>query len=235
MNRHLFAFIITTLLYTTLLGTFLYTYEESKTIQTKSQQSNEKVKFTILSQNDETSKVKSKPTPKPITEIKKEVTKKIIKKEIIKTKTKPKPVVKEIEKPKKQEIKKIVEKQKEIPTVTKQQIKQNNSETKKTVIIDDSKEKSIKQNQYYTQIKQAISSNKTYPKIAIRRGIEGEVKIKFTISANGELIKFEIIDGKKVFKNSIEEAIQKSFPLTPPKGLFLSNLDLSLTIQYKLY
>ena len=93
----------------------------------------------------------------------------------------------------------------------------------------------MKQHKYYSQIKQTIDKNKSYPQVAVRRGIQGEVKIQFTISKDGELLSYKILDGQKIFFKSISEAIQNSFPLTPPNDIFTSNLDLKLTLHYKLY
>ena len=71
--------------------------------------------------------------------------------------------------------------------------------------------------------------------MAIKRGIEGIVKIKFMISKDGELLSFNIIEGKRVFKKSISKAVKNSFPLTPPKNLLTKNTSLSLMINYRLY
>ena len=142
---------------------------------------------------------------------------------------------KEIEKPKvekKEIVKKVEETKKQIVA---NQIKKSDSTEKKEIVKTDLKQLKIKQHKYYSQIKQTIDKNKFYPKVAVRRGIQGEVKIQFTISKDGELLSYKILDGEKIFFNSISEAIQNSFPLAPPTDLFTSNLDLKLTLHYKLY
>jgi protein TonB len=168
--------------------------------------------------------VKKEPIPQP-----KKVVKKIVKK-INPKKIAPKKIVKKI-------VKKTVEKpiKKTNNQIVANQVKKNKSIVKEKTIQTDTKQLKIKQNQYYTQIKQTIDKNKSYPKVAVRRGIQGDVQIQFTISRTGELLSFKILDGKKVFFKSIHEAIKNSFPLTPPKEIFTSNLDLKLTLQYKLY
>lgn len=92
-----------------------------------------------------------------------------------------------------------------------------------------------KRDHYYKMLKEMIAKNKIYPKVAVRRGIQGDVKINFTISKNGELVKFDIIDGNQVFKKSIKSAMDKTFPVKPPQGILLSKTDLTVTLAYRLY
>ena len=88
---------------------------------------------------------------------------------------------------------------------------------------------------YFSKIKQTLDKNKIYPRIAVKRAIEGSVKVQFTLTQYGELISFEILDGQRIFKKSIAKAIQKSFPIKPPSDIFKENLDLFVTLNYKLY
>jgi protein TonB len=199
------------------------------------------VKFTLINlpKQIEQPKIEKKEIVKkePIHQPKK-VVKKINPKKIA-----PKKIVKKIEAPIKPtpKIEKIVKKTVEKPIkktnnqIVANQVKKNKSIIKEKTIQTDTKQLKIKQNQYYTQIKKTIDKNKSYPKVAVRRGIQGDVQIQFTISKTGELLSFKILDGKKVFFKSIQEAVKNSFPLTPPKDIFTSNLDLKLTLQYKLY
>jgi len=71
--------------------------------------------------------------------------------------------------------------------------------------------------------------------VALRRGIQGEVKIGFILSKDGDLISYEIISGDKIFEKSIEKAMKDSFPVPLPQGVFDSNINLSLTILYKMF
>ena len=93
----------------------------------------------------------------------------------------------------------------------------------------------MQQNFVFTQIKNMIDKNKTYPNVAKRRGIEGNVIVSFIISPKGEFIKFENIVGKKVFYKSVQNAIKKIFPFPTPKEIFTSSQRLSLVLEYKLY
>ena len=246
MNRYTKSFIVAALFYAGIFGTYFYSNKNSKTIKTEQIKSEQIVKFTVIQEE-----AAVKQTKKPIKKIvKKETPKKVIQKidkpkKIATKKIKPveKTIKKEKEKvTKKQVVKKIEEPKKIIKKgekqIAKKQIKKNTTITKKsTNNLEDSKLKKQKLNQkeYYTKIKELINKNKSYPRIAIKRGIEGIVKVQFSISKYGELLSFNIVEGKKVFKKSISNAIQSSFPLRPPKGTLSSNTQLSLKINYRLY
>ncbi|MEA3354280.1 MAG: TonB family protein [Campylobacterota bacterium] len=233
MSRYFSSFLATTFIYTALAVTFLYSYSAPKLVSEQQQNSKETVKFTVIAQKSEP------PVKKPEKKIEKKVEKpqeKIVKKtEPVKKIEKPKKKIVTKTKPVKKEPKKIVKKATPKPLIQKTQIKQNKTVSKSKSTLTDPNDLKIKKNKYYTTIKETISKNKRYPKIAVRRGIQGDVKVKFTISPNGELVSFNIIDGKKVFKKSIQKAITQSFPIKPPQGILTANLDLSLTIEYKLY
>ena len=184
--------------------------------------------------------VKPKPKPKPKKIIKKKVIKKkkIIKpKKIIKKKkiVKLKPIVKKIIK--KKVIKKPIEKikpKKEQIFIPKPQVKKVQSKSKIGVNHEDNKQKELKKQQYFTLIKQKINDNKKYPKKAVRRGIQGIVKVQFIVSKDGKLLSINILEGKKVFYKSIKRAIRDSFPINPPKDIFIKQFNVTLKIVYKL-
>jgi len=48
----------------------------------------------------------------------------------------------------------------------------------------------------------------------------------------GEFLSLEMIEGNKIFHNSVKEAIEKSFPILPPKNILKGNEVLSLVISY---
>ena len=220
MNRYLKAFAITLFIYISILATFLYSVDTAIPFKQEQIKSNQEVRFTIIQESIH--KAKQKKETKLI--------QKVIKKSkpIEKKKTIDKVV-------KKETVKKIKHKTQE-NSVTKKQIKKNRSIQENKINHEERlKKRKHTQNKYYTKIKNTINQNKSYPKIAVKRGIEGVVKITFIISKNGELVSFKILEGKRVFKKSIIKAIQNSFPIPPPKNLLSSNKSLSLMIDYKLY
>ncbi len=246
IKRYFNSLFLASIFYSFLVITLLYSFDDTYIAPTKKENSNQNVKFTLINlpktiekPTIEQKKVRKKEIEKPIKKIVKKINpKKISPKKLVK-KTTPKNKIQEkivktkktVKEPKivKKEIKKTDTK------IVANQVKKEKSLTKKTLTQIDTKQLTIKQNKYYTKIKQTIDKNKSYPKIAIRRGIQGEVKIQFTISKNGELLSYKILNGKKIFLASISEAIKNSFPLIPPKDIFTSNLDLKLTLNYKLY
>jgi len=220
MNRYTKSFFITFIVYIIIFVGFLYPFEDDKQLKSTQKKSEQIVKFTII---QEPIVIEEK---KEIIVKKHEIKKieRIITKQTITKKLKPKVIEKK---------KKIIQ-PKQI--LVKQQIKQNKSTQKDTKIHQDTlKKRKENQNKYYTQIKETINKNKSYPKMAIKRGIEGIVKIQFEISKDGKLLSFNIIEGKRVFKKSISQAVKNSFPLTPPENTLVSNTSLSLTIDYRLY
>jgi protein TonB len=234
IKRYFNSFFVASIFYSFLIITLLYSVEEVSIAPSKTQHSIQNVKFTLINLPKEIEKpkvekqeiVKKEPQPKKIEP-------KIVKK-INHEKISPKKIVKKIEP--KIEKKEIVKKTEEIKKqIVANQIKKSDSIEKKETVKTDLKQLKMKQHKYYSQIKQTIDKNKSYPQVAVRRGIQGEVKIQFTISKDGELLSYKILDGQKIFFKSISEAIQNSFPLTPPNDIFTSNLDLKLTLHYKLY
>jgi len=254
MNRYIKSFAFVFVLYSALYASYIYTAPSPTRNNTQPKKSNQNVHFTIIQEKKTTVvtpkkvvKKKERIVPKkkqvnkiipkkvkPKTTHKKKILKHKIKPVITKTKKiiqKPNIITKKVESTPK--TKKNTQQNKHI---THKQIKKNTS-SRQTKIIDEKKRKNNKllQQKYYTQIKNLINQNKSYPRIAIKRGIEGVVKITFTISTHGELLSFQIVKGKKVFYKSIEQAVKKSFPTIPPKGILEKNTQLSLTIAYKLY
>ncbi len=250
MNRYISSFIITIFLYSSLIMGYLYYFDSPKVIKTQAKESQDVVKFTVIKQEE--SKPEPiiepqiiippipKPTikPKPIEDINKTVEVKPIIKPIIKPKPKPKKIKKVI---KKKPIKKLKVKNKKVKkskvkkrAIKKTKIRRSSSKAKKGTSSTKSNSKKI-QKRYYNRVKNAINKNKSYPSKAVKRSIEGSVKVKVTLSSKGRLISYKIISGNKVFKKSIKKAIKKSFPLAPPKGAFLSNIVFSFRVSYRLY
>ncbi len=256
MNRYFLSFLIAAFIYISLVFAYIYSLNNQKVIKSTVRKSDETVRFTVIAQAKPIIKPKPKkiekpkpkpkkiekpkPKPKP-TKIQKPKPKPkpIIKpkpKKIKKPKPKPKKIQKPKPEPKKIEQAKPIEKSKKIvPKELKTQIKKNKSSLVKKVDTQALEKQSILKNEYFNKIRNTINKNKSYPKRAVRRKIQGDVKVKFTISPSGDLISYEIIDGKTIFHNSVANAIKNSFPLKTPNGVFSNNLDLSLVIKYNLY
>ena len=252
MNRYLSSFALTALIYIGAIVSY-FVYFKDNTSKQSAKKSSQRVNFTIISKKPP-QKVIKKVVKTEQKKPKKKIIKKKIKKKMIKKKPTPKPKLKKITKPKKvikktikkivpknvikKQAKKIVEKikpiKKEQPFIHKSQIKKVKSNSKVGVSKKDNKQKELKKQKYFTLIKQTINQNKKYPKKAVRRGIQGIIKVQFTVSKDGKLLNIDILDGKKIFYKSIKKAIKNSFPLTPPKNIFIKSFKLTLKIIYKL-
>lgn len=246
MNRYFSSFIITLFFYTLGISSFLYSYDQKKQVSSPLKQKQQTVSFNVLREK------KKKEIPTKIKEQKirkKKVLKQTYKKKIVKSSTNTaKKVAKKIDTNK---IKKTKDKatQVVVKNTVKKEIKKKILKEKKILPQIKAKNKNLvqkdktnqeleqlkrEQNRYFKELKNKISRGKTYPRLALRRGIQGDVKVNLTITNKGELVNFNIIDGKKVFKKSIINSITKSFPFPPPKDLFSSNLEITFLIEYKI-
>ncbi len=195
------------------------------------------------------------PTPKKIEPIiEKKLSQAIIEKPIekpIEKKTEPKiePKIEQIaqiiKNEPKQEIKQIVkteqQPQKEVQITQKIEpkekpvvaVKPSIEQPQKIVKIEPNNEElKNKKRAYFQLVKNTIEKHKYYPQNALRRGIECDIKVKFIISQMGQLVSLELIEGNRIFHESVKEAIQSSFPLLPPKNLLAENEVVSLVISY---
>ncbi len=141
--------------------------------------------------------------------------------------TKPKPTIKEKPKPKK-----IVKKKS-----TKKPIKRA-KKTKKVTKVKSHKKVLTKKrvskgerSRFLSKVKRAINSHKVYPKMAKKRGIQGRVKVSFTVTSSGKVTNIKV-RGSKLFTKTTKRAINSAFPINT-KGVALP-ITLNLTINYKL-
>jgi protein TonB len=163
--------------------------------------------------------------PKPLPPV---IKKKIIKKKIVKKVLKPKAKKK---KPKKKIVKKKILKKKSIKTKKIKKKKATSSVAKKST---KSYASPAKKNAFLSKVRAKINRNKMYPRIAQKRGMEGSVKVKFTILANGQVSNIQV-KGKKVFLNSARSAIKKAFPISVKNVPLSLPTTVNLTLRYQLH
>ncbi len=168
------------------------------------------------------------PEPEPIIE-EKPIPEKIIP-EPIEPKIIPKPVVEKIEK--KPVVKKPIVKKKK--KVKKKVRKKAPPKTTKGMKRAGSANNNIaKKNQFLTQVRRKINQHKSYPKIAKRRGMQGSVKVRFTILANGNVGHISV-SGPKVFHNSARYAVKKAFPISTKNIPVSLPTSVNLLLRYQL-
>ena len=236
-HRYLISFFSTTLFYLLLAGTYFY-------VQTRYLISDQKPQDKVIHLSlatcvpevvppvEEPEEIEEEepvveeeppvePEPEPI--VKEEpVLEKIIPKPIEpKIIPKPEPVVEKIKK-------KIVKKKKKIkkkaPVKTTKGLKQIGSAKKNNT---------AKKSQFLAKVRRNINKHKSYPKIAKRRGMQGSVKVRFTILANGNVGHISV-SGPKVFHRSARSAVKNAFPISTRNVPISLPESVNLTLRYQL-
>ena len=238
-HRHLVSFFSTILLYLG-IGT-LFFYLQHIYIGTEQKPQEKIISFSLSEYEPEIIPPIEKPVveEEPIVEepelpVKEEVTPEPIVEKIV---PKPLPVVKKkiIKKPVKKKLKKKVKKKKRKTKVVKKRVKKTTSQRKpsRKKVSHKKQASPAKKNRFLAQLRGKINRYKTYPRIAQKRGMQGTVKVKFTILANGQVGNI-IMSGKKVFYASARNAVKKAFPINPKKAPFSLPTTVNLTLRYQL-
>jgi protein TonB len=149
------------------------------------------------------------------------VVEEIIPEPVIKPIPELKPVIKEVKKKPKPK-KKIVKK--------KKQRKASRSSSRRAT---SSRVNPNKKSQFLSRIRAKINRAKSYPRIAQRRGMQGVVKVRFTILANGKVGHISL-NGPKVFHNSAKRAVKKAFPINTKNAPLSLPTSVNLTLRYQL-
>jgi len=99
--------------------------------------------------------------------------------------------------------------------------------------IDKSKERKA----FLNQIRSKIIANKKYPKIALRRHIQGSVTVKFDINRMGNVNNIRFLNGKTILQKSVKNAIESSFPIDIPHNLKseLPITNISVKIHFNIH
>ena len=243
--RHIISFFTTTLFYLLLVGTYIY-------LQTKYLVADEEPKEQVINLNLATfvpeilplieepkeeevvEEVIEKPVveeePEPIVEEPKE--EEIVPEPIVEKVT-PIPVVKKVVKKKiKKKPKKKVKKRVKKKVKKRTKVKRAKKPTKARV---GSRKKSSKAQiaKFKTNIRTKIERNKSYPKIAKRRGMQGSVKVRFTILRSGKVGSISV-SGPKVFHTSAKNAVKKAFPINTKNVPFRLPETINFTLRYQL-
>lgn len=218
--RYLVSFFITSIFYVAIfVATYLLFSNENKPKKLHT----ELTKIHLKLFKDE---VKSKPKPKLQPTLKKPKPKKTLKK-IVK-KLKPKKIVqkpKKVKKPKTHIVKAIKK-------ITKT-VKIIKPKVKVKPVLNEEKYNLEKQI-YFKRLKERIDENKIYPRKALRRNIQGSVKVSFTLSKNGEFLGIKKLDGKKIFYKAVKKAIKNALPFKPKKDILTQSVDIELKLVFNI-
>jgi protein TonB len=184
--------------------------------------------------------VEPEPIPEPVkpVTIPKPMTKPIPvleKKEENLTKVTPKPKKKKVVKKKKVK-KKPVKKVKKKKTTKKPTKKVAKKSTKKRSNNNAKKSAATKKkfNRFLSGLRSKINTKKSYPRIAQKRGMQGSVKVTFTITKSGKVTNIKT-NGPKIFARSAKAAVQKAFPVSTKdyKGHLPKTVNLNLNYRLR--
>jgi len=237
-HRYLISFFSTTLFYFLLAGTYFYVLTQHFIADQKPQE--QIIHLSLASYVPEVvppveepeeieeepiieEEIIEEPEPEPVVE-----EKPVIEPEVIIVKkdeniTKPKKkIVKKKKKVKKKKIKKKV--RKKAPRKTTKGLKRTGSAKKSNA---------SQKNKFFAKVRRNINKHKSYPKIAKRRGMQGTIKVRFTILASGKVGHISV-SGSKVFHNSARNAVKKAFPISTRNIPISLPTSVNFTLRYQL-
>ena len=149
------------------------------------------------------------PDPEPV----------VIEKPVVKPIPELKPVIKKV---KKKKTKKVVKKKK------KRKVKKRSSRRATSSRVDPNKK-----SQFLARIRAKINRAKSYPRVAQKRGMQGVVKVRFTILKNGRVGHISV-SGPKVFHSSARSAVKKAFPINTKNAPLSLPTSVNLSLRYQL-
>ncbi|MCW9012155.1 MAG: energy transducer TonB [Gammaproteobacteria bacterium] len=154
----------------------------------------------------------------------------IIKPEPAKPKPVPKPKSRPKPKPKPVEPKKITPPE---PEPVQQQIIKPQPKGQLTNPVD---ALFLKQQQqvYIQQLLSHIESHKFYPRSARQRGVEGKIKVSFTLQVNGKIKNMQLEGGARVLQEATRQAMQNAVPLPLPPASTPLPRQIQIGIIYSL-
>ena len=228
--RHFTAYTITAIIYLLVVAAIYYSQTHHFV---SSKESKEKViQMSLSTFVPEVLEVPKEVVEEPVVEpevkevIPEPIVEKVVEKPIVE---KPKIEKKKPEKvnPKK---KKPVKKSKK-KRVKKKTAKKNAS--KKQASAKQSKSTPAQRNKFWSALRTKIDKHKFYPRVAKKRRMEGAVKVRFTILANGNVGHISL-KGPKIFYKSARNAVKSAFPINTKKSPISLPTTINLTLHYQI-
>jgi periplasmic protein TonB len=87
---------------------------------------------------------------------------------------------------------------------------------------------------YLAALRAAIAAHKSYPAMARRRGIEGNVKVSFTLLADGNVRDIRVTGGPRPLRNAARQAINRAVQLPPPPAGVVSPMPVQYAMNFSL-
>jgi len=238
--RHFTAYTITAVVYLLIVAFIYYTQSHHFVFSEKPKESVIKMSLSqfvpeVLTPPEPISEKVQEPIVKPVVEpepmIEKELPKEpeIIPEPVVEKIT-PK-VIKKVEK-KKPVKKKVLKKIKHNKKLTKKKVKKKKI-SKRQASTQQNHSSKAEKNKYWNALRRKIDQHKFYPRIAKKRGMEGVVKVKFTILSNGKVGNISV-NGPKIFHNSAKNAVKNTFPISVKKVPVSLPTSINITLRYQM-
>ncbi|MDD5052175.1 MAG: TonB family protein [Sulfuricurvum sp.] len=88
---------------------------------------------------------------------------------------------------------------------------------------------------FLASLRSSIQNNLRYPPAARRRGMEGEVAVRFTLNDNGSISSINILNGENIFHNAVKAAISTASGIDIPKNIADSfPMEINLILNFEL-
>lgn len=88
---------------------------------------------------------------------------------------------------------------------------------------------------FKASLRTKIKQNLRYPPSARRRGMEGEVSVRFTVFGDGSIRDISVRQGEEIFHNAAKAAVASSSGIDVPKSLTDSlPMEMDLTLEFNL-
>ena len=230
-HRYKVSFSITTLIYVSLFLTYIYMMTQHFVVSQKEKDEVINLSLSqfvpeVIEQPVVEEEIEPEPEEEPVVEPEPEpepeepVVEEIVPEPVVKPIPELKPVIKKVKK--KPKPKKIVKKKK------KRKVKKSSSRR-----ATSSKVNPNKKSQFLAKIRAKINRAKSYPRIAQKRGMQGTVKVRFSILKNGRVGHISV-RGPKVFHNSAKRAVKKAFPINTKNAPLSLPTTVNLSLRYQL-
>ncbi len=88
---------------------------------------------------------------------------------------------------------------------------------------------------FFASLRTSIQSHLRYPTAARRRGMEGEIDVRFTLANDGTINTISVQRGEAIFHNAVKTAVSSASGIDVPKNLADSlPMEIELTLEFKL-
>lgn len=95
--------------------------------------------------------------------------------------------------------------------------------------------KTSEKRHFLASLRSSIQNNLHYPPAARRRGMQGEIAVRFILNKNGSIGRINILGGESIFHNAAKAAVASASGTTIPKNLTDSlPLEIDLTLEFTL-